>query len=86
MARSTSIQHVGAFEAKTHFSALLDEVQQGKTVVVTRYGTAVAKLCPVDELHTASTASVIAAMRASRRQQSLGPELSVRALMEEGRR
>jgi len=37
----------GAFEAKTHFSNLLDRVEQGDRIVITRHGRAVATLAPV---------------------------------------
>jgi antitoxin (DNA-binding transcriptional repressor) of toxin-antitoxin stability system len=36
--------HVGAFEAKTHFSQLLDEVEGGAIVKITRRGKLVAIL------------------------------------------
>ena len=35
---------VGAFEAKTKFSELLDKVEQGEEVVITRHGKVVARL------------------------------------------
>ena len=38
---------VGAFEAKTHLSALLDRVERGEEVTITRRGQPVAKLVPV---------------------------------------
>jgi prevent-host-death family protein len=37
---------VGAFEAKTHFSNLLDRVEQGERIVITRHGRPVATLVP----------------------------------------
>lgn len=37
---------VGAFEAKTKFSELLDKVEQGEEVVVTRHGKAVVRMVP----------------------------------------
>ena len=40
------IKTVGAFEAKTHLSRLLDAVQSGERVVITRHGKAVAELSP----------------------------------------
>lgn len=42
------MQTIGAFEAKTHLSSLLDEVEQGQIVFITRHGKLVAKLSPVD--------------------------------------
>ena len=38
------MKHVGIFEAKTHLSALLDEVEKGGEVTITRHGKPVAKL------------------------------------------
>lgn len=35
---------VGAFEAKTHLSRLLDEVEAGKRVIISRHGKPVAEL------------------------------------------
>lgn len=37
---------LGAFEAKTQFSALLERVAQGETIEITRRGVAVARLIP----------------------------------------
>lgn len=41
------IKEVGAFEAKTHLSQLLDEVEQGGRVYITRHGKRIAELGPV---------------------------------------
>lgn len=38
------MREVGAFEAKTHLSALLDEVARGETIIITRRGRPVAQL------------------------------------------
>lgn len=38
---------VGAFEAKTKLAELLDKVERGETVTITRRGKAVAQLVPV---------------------------------------
>jgi prevent-host-death family protein len=38
---------VGAFEAKTKLSALLDQVEKGTEITITRYGRPVARLVPV---------------------------------------
>ena len=40
---------VGAFEAKTHFSRLLERVEGGEEIVITRRGKTVAKLVPAPE-------------------------------------
>ena len=40
------MQEVGAFEAKNKLAALLDRVEQGEEIVITRHGKAVARLVP----------------------------------------
>jgi len=40
------IRKVGAFEAKTHFSELLKQVEAGQTIYITRHGKRVAELHP----------------------------------------
>lgn len=39
--------NIGAFEAKTHLSALLDRVEKGEELTITRRGVPVARLVPV---------------------------------------
>ena len=39
---------IGAFEAKTHFSSLLEKAHQGAVIVVTRRGKPVAQLGPTE--------------------------------------
>jgi prevent-host-death family protein len=39
---------VGAFEAKTHFSELLEKVREGMVFVVTKHGRPVAQLGPTE--------------------------------------
>jgi len=41
--------HMGMFEAKTHFSSLVENVEQGNEIVITRRGKPVAKLMPYGE-------------------------------------
>jgi prevent-host-death family protein len=40
------MKHVGIFEAKTNLSALVEEVEKGGSVIITRHGKPVAKLVP----------------------------------------
>lgn len=42
---------VGAFEAKTHFSRLLERVEHGEEITITRRGEPIAKLVPVAGMH-----------------------------------
>ncbi len=40
------MQEIGAFEAKNTLGALLDRVERGEEIVITRHGRPVAKLVP----------------------------------------
>ena len=40
---------VGAFEAKNKLSALLDRVEQGEEIIITRHGRPVARLVPTHQ-------------------------------------
>lgn len=77
-------EHVGAYEAKTHLPRLLDEVERGESITITKHGRAVARLVPVkSEAETPDV--VIEALRAARVGVRRGEE-SVRTMIEEGRR
>jgi prevent-host-death family protein len=39
---------VGAFEAKTHLSSLLDRVEMGEEITITKHGRPVARLVPTE--------------------------------------
>ncbi len=76
---------VGAYEAKTHFSQLLDRVARGERVVITRRGVPVAVLVPYEQKRADQIRQAIAAIRELRRGNVLGPDLTIRDLIEEGR-
>jgi prevent-host-death family protein len=40
---------VGAFEAKTHLSSLLERVAKGEKITITKHGKPVARLVPIDQ-------------------------------------
>ncbi len=42
------MQTIGAFDAKTHFSALLERVEHGEAFLITRHGKVLARLIPVE--------------------------------------
>ena len=42
-------QQIGAFEAKTHFSRILEAVERGADYVITKRGKPVAKIIPFDQ-------------------------------------
>jgi prevent-host-death family protein len=77
---------VGAYEAKTKFSELLERVENGEEITVTRHGTPVARLVPVrQKLTREERAQLIEDMINDSRGRSLGG-LKIRDLIAEGRR
>lgn len=77
---------VGAYEAKTHLSELLEKVEAGEEITITKHGAPVAKLVPVKK--RASPEERIAAIG---RIEKLASGLSLRGLkvkdlLSEGRR
>jgi len=77
---------VGAYQAKTHLSELLEKVEAGEEIVITRHGLAVAKLVPVKKETTAEErAAAIARIERLGASLSLGG-LKVKDLIAEGRR
>jgi prevent-host-death family protein len=40
------MRHIQASEAKTHLPSLLDDVERGETLIITRHGKAIARLVP----------------------------------------
>ena len=76
---------VGAYEAKTHLARLLDAVEAGEEITITRHGRPVARLVPVTPRRPRDTTAVFREMRALRARNRLRG-LSVRDMIEEGRR
>jgi prevent-host-death family protein len=81
------MQSVGTFEAKTRLSELLDRVANGDEITITRNGKPIARLVPVDP-HAAASGRRDLARRIdkARRGVKLGPGLTLRRLIDEGRR
>ena len=76
---------VGAFDAKTHLSSLLDRVIQGEEILITRRGTPVARLVPAEQAKKAGAAAAIEKLRAIRRGVRLAG-LDWRHLRDQGRK
>ena len=78
---------VGAFEAKTHLSQLLDEVERGEVITITRRGVPVATLAPTDQARRQRAVQAMQEWIAYRDEHNitLGDDLTIRELIEEGR-
>lgn len=58
------MQSIQASEAKTHFLRLLDDVEQGQSILITRRGKTVARIDPVRETEDLRRERTERAMRA----------------------
>jgi len=81
-----SSNRVGAYEAKTHLSELLEKVEAGEEITITKHGAPVAKLVPVKK-----EASPRERLEAIERIQKLASGISlgrlkIKDLIREGRR
>lgn len=76
---------VGAFEAKTHLSSLLDKVAQGEDVLITRRGLPVARLVPASQAKRTAIEKTIEELRAHRADMTLRG-LDWKELRDKGRR
>lgn len=75
---------VGAFEAKTRLSALLDQVAAGEEVVITKHGKPVARLVAAQQVDRARAMAAFEKLKALRKGTTLGG-LSWKELRDEGR-
>lgn len=76
---------VGAFEAKTHLSALLDKVSRGEEVVIKKRGKAVARLVPAELVDQSHRDAAIDALLTLRKAVTLHGE-DWKTLRDQGRR
>jgi len=80
------VHTVGVFEAKNRLTALLDEVEGGGEVIITRRGRPVARLSPIEGGFNRDKARKVAdGLRAASRGLTLGG-LTLKELIGEGRR
>ena len=79
---------VGMYEAKTHLGQLLDEVERGQCVVITRYGRPIARLVPEQPAPTSDSAAAIIDKFAAFREDHRGAlsALEIRTWIEAGRK
>ncbi|MSU46514.1 MAG: type II toxin-antitoxin system prevent-host-death family antitoxin [Lacunisphaera sp.] len=75
---------VGAYEAKTKLPELLDLVERGREITITRHSRSIARLVPAGQ--PSVDRGVFARLRALRSRLSLGAGESARDLINAGRR
>jgi prevent-host-death family protein len=79
---------IGVYDAKTQLPKLLDRVSRGERFLITRHGRPVAELVPARAEATPDVREIIRQMEEwqAREGPTLGQDLSIRQLREEGRR
>jgi prevent-host-death family protein len=75
---------IGAFEAKTHLSALLERVAAGEEVVITKHGKAIARLIGAEASDRQRVDEVVAALKQLRKKTTLG-DVPWKELRDQGR-
>ncbi len=81
-----TMREIGAFEAKNTLAALLDQVEQGEEVTITRRGKPVARLVPADGAFDRERARAAAAKIREMRKGVTLDGVSIKELINEGRR
>jgi len=80
------MKHIKSSDAKARFSELLDEVEQGETIVITRHGKVIARLSPDETVRKQRAREAIEAIMAARK---TAPRVTVEEILawrDEGRR
>jgi prevent-host-death family protein len=78
---------VGSYEAKTHLPELLERVEHGEKILITRRGAAVALLTQPPQETARDVRQVVEHMLAYRdRQKRTTGDLTIRQMIEEGRK
>jgi prevent-host-death family protein len=80
------MREVQASEAKTHLPQLLDDVEHGETIIITRHGRPIARLVPDAETRRAEVADAIATIKALRKGSAKITVEELLSMRDEGRR
>jgi prevent-host-death family protein len=83
--RSAKKPEVGAYEAKTRLAELLQRVEAGERITITRHGHPVAQLVPVAGAAQETVEETVRELAEFRSTHSLGPTLTVEELVRGGR-
>ena len=80
-------QHIGTFEAKTHFSQIIDKVEHGTDFIITRRGKPVAKIIPFKQEPEMTWEEALDEFRKFRKLYRGKPgSFNIREAIEEGRK
>ncbi len=80
------MREIQASEAKTHLPQLLDDVERGETLVITRHGRAIARIVPEVNRRQEEIDSAIEGIMALRKRNGKITFEELRSAREEGRK
>ncbi len=80
------MREVQASNAKTHLPQLLDEVERGETVVITRHGRVIARIVPATESRREEIDRVLEGIKAIRKRTGRITAAELLSARDEGRR
>jgi prevent-host-death family protein len=80
------MKKVGISQARTHFSELIRDVESGEAIIITRHGVAVARIDPVSKSADDAVAAMEELNRFRRERRPTLDGITIRELVEEGRR
>ena len=80
------MRKIQASEAKAHLPQLLDEVERGETLIITRHGRAIARIVPEVDRRQEEVDKAIAAIRALRQSNEKVTIAELLSAREEGRK
>ena len=80
------MREIQASEAKTHLRQLLDDVERGESLIVTRHGRAIARIVPEGDRGQVEIDSAIKGIMGLRKRNGKIPFEELRSAREEGRK
>jgi len=79
-------QQIGAFEAKTHFSQIIEKAERGEDFIITRRGKPVAKIIPFEQKTEMTFKEAVEELTEFRKLYRGKPgDFNIREAIEEGR-
>lgn len=80
-------QQIGAFDAKTHFSGILEKVENGADFIITKRGKPVAKIIPIEQEKQMTRKEAIEALIEMRKlYRGKSGDFNIRKAIEDGRK
>ena len=80
-------QQIGAYEAKTHFSQILDKVENGTDFIITKRGKPVAKMSPIEQEKSMTRKEAFQALKETQKlYRGIPGDFNIREAIENGRK